>query len=73
MSTKHGNLSIDSENLFRTLTEQVVPEFFDRGANGIPKLWIKRIRRNFATLPGQFNTNRMVREYVQKYYLNGEK
>ena len=64
---------IDSENLFRTLTEQVVPEFFDRSANGIPKLWIKRIRRNFATLPGQFNTNRMVREYVQKYYLSGEK
>ena len=64
---------IDSENLFRTLTEQVVPEFFDRSANGIPKLWIRRIRRNFATLPGQFNTNRMVREYVQKYYLNGEK
>lgn len=64
---------IDSENLFRTLTEQVVPEFFDRSANGIPKLWIKRIRRNFATLPGQFNTSRMVKEYVQKYYLNGGK
>ena len=48
--------------------EEVVPEFFDRGPNGIPKLWINRIRHNFATLPGQFNTTRMVREYVEKYY-----
>lgn len=60
---------IDSENLFKTLTEQVIPEFFDRSANGIPKLWIKRIRHNFATLPGHFNTSRMVKEYAQKYYL----
>ena len=59
----------DSLNLFRTLTEQVIPEFFDRNAQGIPKLWIKRIRRNLATLPNKYNTNRMVKEYTQKYYL----
>lgn len=59
---------VDSANLFRVLTEEVVPEFFDRGPNGLPKLWINRIRHNFATLPGHFNTTRMVREYVEKYY-----
>ncbi|HQC43349.1 MAG TPA: alpha-glucan family phosphorylase, partial [Verrucomicrobiota bacterium] len=59
---------VDSANLFRVLTEEVVPEFFDRGPNGLPRLWINRIRRNFATLPGQFNTTRMVRDYVEKYY-----
>ncbi len=59
---------VDSANLFRVLTEEVVPEFFDRGPDGLPKLWINRIRHSFATLPGQFNTTRMVRDYVEKYY-----
>jgi starch phosphorylase len=59
----------DSENLFRALTEEVIPCFFNRDANGIPREWIKRIRRALITLVPQFNTERMVREYVTKYYL----
>ena len=54
-----------------TLTEEVVPMFFDRDANGIPRRWIRRIRRAMATLVPQYNTWRMVREYTEKYYLKG--
>jgi starch phosphorylase len=60
---------IDSANLYQTLTEQVVPMFFDRDANGIPREWLKRIRRSMATLVPQFTTDRMVKEYTNKYYL----
>ena len=60
---------VDSSNLYRTLTEQVVPLFFDRDANGIPRQWIQRIRRAMATLVPQFTTDRMVKEYTRKYYL----
>ncbi len=59
----------DSENLFRVLTEEVIPCFFDRDANGIPRQWIKKIRRAMSTLVLQFSTQRMVQEYVEKYYL----
>jgi starch phosphorylase len=59
----------DSENLFRVLTEEVIPCFFDRDANGIPRQWIQKIRRAMSTLVLQFSTQRMVREYVEKYYL----
>jgi len=59
----------DSYNLFKCLTEEVVPEFFDRDADGLPKRWITRIRHSLATLPGVFNTSRMVKDYVNKYYL----
>jgi glycogen phosphorylase len=59
----------DSANLFNTLTGQVIPMFYDRDAQGIPRAWIKRIRRAMATLVPQFNTWRMVQEYTNKYYL----
>ena len=60
---------VDSANLYQTLTEQVVPLFFNRDVNGIPHEWIKRMRLSMATLVSQFTTDRMVKEYTNKYYL----
>ena len=59
----------DSENLFHLLSDRIIPEFYDRDAQGIPKKWIKRMRHAIATLVPQYNTHRMVAEYVQKYYV----
>ncbi len=59
---------VDSENLYRVLTEEVIPMFFDRDANGIPRRWIARIRRSLATLAAEYSTWRMVQEYTRKYY-----
>jgi glucan phosphorylase len=60
---------VDSANLYQTLTEQVIPMFFDRDEQGIPRQWIQRIRRAMVTLVPQFTTDRMVKEYTRKYYL----
>jgi starch phosphorylase len=62
----------DAENLYRVLTEQVIPCFYDRDCGGIPRRWIAMIRRAMATLVPQFSTWRMVQEYTRKYYLTGE-
>src|SRR5438477_8337972 len=59
---------IDSENLYRTLTEEVIPCFFERDENGIPRRWIQKIRRAMITLVPKFNTWRMVQEYATRYY-----
>ena len=59
----------DSENLYKALTEQVIPAFYERDANGIPRQWIQKIRRSMATLAAQFSTSRMVKEYATKYYI----
>ena len=59
----------DFQHLYRTLAEQVIPEFFDRDEDGIPRRWLKRIRNSMESLIPVFNTNRMVAEYVKKYYL----
>jgi starch phosphorylase len=63
---------LDSENLYRTLTEEVIPSFYERDARGIPRQWITRIRRAMVTLVPRFSTWRMVQEYTQKYYLTHE-
>lgn len=60
----------DSANLFKVLTEEVVPLFFERDERGIPVRWIQRIRRAMITLVPQFTTDRMVKEYTRKYYLS---
>ncbi len=60
---------VDSANLYRVLTQEVIPLFFQRDAQGIPRQWIQRIRRAMVTLVPQFNTARMVREYAERYYL----
>ena len=59
----------DAANLLRVLTEEVVPTFYDRDSAGLPRRWIKMIRRAMAGLSPRFNTRRMVQEYVQKIYL----
>ena len=58
----------DFENLYRTLTKQVIPEFYHRNKDGIPEAWIKRIRNAMRFLIPVYNTDRMVAEYMTRYY-----
>jgi len=60
---------VDAENLYRVLTKEVVPCFYNRDANGVPRQWIAKVRAAMATLVPQFTTSRMVREYAENYYL----
>lgn len=59
---------VDSANLYQTLTQQIVPMFFNRDEQGVPRQWIQRIRNSMATMVSPFTTDRMVKEYAQKYY-----
>jgi starch phosphorylase len=60
---------VDSENLHRVLVGEVIPCFYGRDAQGIPRKWIQMIRRAMATLVPKFTTWRMVQDYTRKYYL----
>ena len=59
----------DSANLYQVLTEQIVPMFYNRDVQGIPRQWLQRVRHAMMTLVPQFTTDRMVKEYTRKYYL----
>jgi starch phosphorylase len=59
----------DFENLYDVLAEQIIPEFYDRDSHDIPRKWIQRIRNSMQSLIPVYNTDRMVAEYVKKYYV----
>ena len=61
--------AVEADALYRVLEEQVIPEFYQRNELGIPERWIARIRSSMATLAPEFSSNRMLRDYVEQYYL----
>ncbi len=60
--------AIEAESLYQMLENVLVPEFYDRDANGLPTRWIARMRNSIATLTPQFSSDRMVKDYIEKIY-----
>ena len=58
----------DSESMYRVLAEEVVPRFYDRDEQGMPRRWIAMIKRSIETLVPRFSSDRMVAEYVERIY-----
>jgi starch phosphorylase len=59
----------ETEQLFALLEQQVVPEFYARDADGIPRAWVERIRDSLSRLTPRFSSNRMLAEYLDRLYL----
>jgi starch phosphorylase len=59
----------EAEQLYRLLEDEIVPAFFARDAQGIPRAWLARIRASMALLAPAFSSNRMMRDYVERCYL----
>ena len=69
----HSSLSVhdarDGEDLLRTLREEVIPLYYQRDRDGLPRGWIKRMKRTIRTLGWRFNADRMVMDYTLKCYV----
>ena len=59
----------DGEDLHRVLRDEVVPLYYQRDRDGLPRGWIKRMKRTIRTLGWRFNADRMVMDYTLKSYL----
>jgi starch phosphorylase len=66
---QHYQDEVESSALYDLIEREIVPEFYTRGADGLPRGWIRRMKRSMTTNVAVFNTNRMVREYTQVSYL----
>lgn len=60
----------DSASLYDVLENQVLPAFFERDQHGVPRGWIRRMKRAFKTMGWRFNTDRMVMDYTRECYLS---
>jgi alpha-glucan phosphorylase-like protein len=57
----------DAESLYRLLEKQIVPDFYERGRDGLPKKWIRRALASASGIPDFFSTHRMVGDYAELY------
>ena len=69
----HSDMNVhdarDAEDLFRVLRDEVIPLYYQRDRDGLPRGWIKRMKRTIRTLGWRFNADRMVMDYTLKCYV----
>jgi starch phosphorylase len=58
----------DAAALYDLLETQIVPSYYDRDANGIPRRWLTFVRQAIATVAPRFSARRMVKQYVDTLY-----
>jgi starch phosphorylase len=58
----------EADALYSLLENEIVPLFYDRGADGVPAEWIRRSKAAITRLGPAVSAGRMVREYVERYY-----
>ncbi len=69
----HSNMDVhdqrDSEDLYRVLKQVLIPLYYKRDKDGLPRDWIQRMKATIRTLGWRFNADRMVMDYCQKCYV----
>jgi glycogen phosphorylase len=59
----------DGEALLSVLRDEVVPRYYERDADGLPREWITQVKRAIRTLGWRFSAHRMVMDYALKCYI----
>jgi starch phosphorylase len=59
----------DAAALFRVLEDEVIPMYYDRDVDGLPRRWIKRMMNSISTLAWRFSAHRMVADYTRTCYV----
>jgi len=62
--------TVESQALYDLLEKEAVPLFYDRGPDKLPRAWIAKMKAAMRKLAPVFNTNRMVRQYAELFYIN---
>ena len=62
--------SRDAADLYRVLSEEVIPLYYDRDIDNLPRHWIKRMMNSISSLAWRFSADRMVADYVHQAYLH---
>ncbi|MBN1423616.1 alpha-glucan family phosphorylase [Candidatus Fermentibacteria bacterium] len=60
---------VESMALYGLLEDEIVPLFYQRGPDRLPRDWIATMKNSIKSLCPFFNTNRMLEDYTQQYYL----
>lgn len=59
---------VESQTLYTVLETEILPEFYERGHDGLPRDWIRKMKKSLVALGPMFNSHRMVEDYVDIAY-----
>ncbi len=62
---------VEAQALYEVLERDVIPTFYERGRDRLPRRWIARMKASIGRLCHYFNSHRMAREYTEAFYLIG--
>lgn len=55
--------------LYHVLEDEIVPQFYHRDADGVPRQWVAKMRASMTTLTARFSAHRVVRDYTRGAYV----
>jgi len=59
---------VESQAMYNILENEVIPLFYTRSADNLPRAWIRRMKHSIRHITPRFNTHRMVGEYTRRFY-----
>lgn len=59
----------DSQSMYHTLEEKIIPYYYDKNENGISEKWMKIMKNSIITTGGKYSTSRMLVDYTQNLYI----
>jgi starch phosphorylase len=66
--TAHQDV-VESQAIYNMLENEVIPLFYSRSVDNLPRSWIQRVKNSIKRIGPRFNTHRMVAEYTRRFYI----
>lgn len=60
---------VESTALYELLENEIAPLYYERSSDDVPREWVRYMKNSMRTVNAEFNTNRMVEEYTQRFYV----
>ena len=60
---------VESTALYELLENEIAPIYYERSSDDVPREWVRVMKNSMRTVNAEFNTNRMVEEYTQRFYV----
>ena len=60
--------TVESQAIYDILENEVIPLFYTRSVDNLPRAWIRRVKNSIKWIAPRFNTHRMVADYTERFY-----
>ncbi|TFG90639.1 MAG: alpha-glucan family phosphorylase, partial [Candidatus Atribacteria bacterium] len=64
---------VESQAIYNLIENEIVPLYYTRTADDLPRAWIYRMKKSIKRLTPRFSTHRMVREYTSRFYIPSDR